>query len=134
VVADYYAACATSAEQFAHELLEVSYLRGGGEWFRCPPEIARQIVERVCSIARGRPETRDGKFKAALEEAKNMANESVIQETTKTGPLSPEEIRILAKDAHDVIFDLTERMAMSDKGLEADADDVMRRLVRLGVA
>jgi len=143
VEADSYAACAVTAERYAHTLLEIEHLRGGGEWFRCSVEIAQQIVERVCSIARVHPKTRDSRFKEVLEELRNnMTEKNETQEINSedlvnavpTNSLDSEEVRATAKAAHGVIFDLLECMAMGDPRLEAAADAVLRRLVRLGTS
>lgn len=62
-----YAACALSAERYAHELFSIRHVRGHGEWFACDLEEAQRIVSVACEIARLRPNKRKRHFDAALE-------------------------------------------------------------------
>ena len=137
LVSNFHAACCLTAEQFAHELLEVHHLRGKGEWFRCSPEEAARLVEAACDIARLRPESRQYHFERELAEERSRVSEpqqnddtvKILKEIADLeDPKRREDVAHTARAASAVIRDLLEMMAMPCENTEAAAAAVLRRL------
>ena len=127
-----YASCCHAAESYAHTLLELHYKRGGGEWFRCSEEQAREIVNKACHIARLVPTSRPERFKRILEEARAAVavSKAAIQEIACVKDRL--DIAVVAREASDVIRGLLECMAMPCDYTEAAAATVLRKLDFLG--
>jgi hypothetical protein len=134
-----YAACARTAEGFAHVLLSENHNRGKGEWWLCSLEEAHRLVEKACEIARIRPNRRKCLFEEALEKERDRVALSdthkimlrmIEEDSTKT----PKKVEVAetAQAAHAVIEALLSQMAMPDENTEAAARAVLRRLDALG--
>jgi hypothetical protein len=128
-----YASCATTAERYAHELIEIHYERGSGEWFRCPTGVARRLVEEACSVARLRPDDRGRHWIRLLAEERSRMSESdtqkILQSIADVGDKArPPAGGETARAAGAVIRDLLEMMAMPCEHTEAAAKAVLRRL------
>lgn len=131
-----YAACARTAEDFAHNLVSVNHRRGKGEWWYCSLEEARRLVEKACEVARLRPSRRRSLFEEALEKERSRMKLSdthkimtqMIAEDAATKTPKTADVSETARAARAVIETLLEQMAMPDENTEAAARAVLRRL------
>lgn len=136
-----YAACARTAEGFAHVLLSENHNRGKGEWWFCSLEEAHRLVEKACEIARIRPNRRKRLFDAALEKEKERGtvelsdtHKIMLRMIEEDSSKTPKQVDVAetAQAAHAVIETLLSQMAMPDENTEAAARAVLRRLDALG--
>jgi len=141
VAQSFYAACAVTAERFAHDLLEINHRRGEGEWFRCDPEEALRLADGASAIARLRPAERGRRFDLALEEERQVALSDTqkinLENVAKKD--SPPDVAETARAARQIIDVLLEELEKADdyistdhsRNIEAAAKAVQRRLESL---